>query len=163
MPTSIICYGTHIKALLTLPNYSHLNDAELRWVSRQSFLESKGYILRQRFRPGWTPSWTLPENEGVDPTSFEDHVALAVRPLLSPSFISHIKLQPKSRTIDAAQISDGRLVCIKCVKTVTHKMETRWTDGLEIRMAVRCREEPGASDIRNHCVPARSSAQLSFL
>lgn len=37
--------------------YQHLSDDEIRWRDRQQFLESKGYMLRPRLRPGWTPSW----------------------------------------------------------------------------------------------------------
>lgn len=36
---------------------SHLDEGELLWRDRQPFLESKGYMLRSRYRPGWTPSW----------------------------------------------------------------------------------------------------------
>ena len=34
-----------------------LSSHEIIWRDRQPFLESKGYMLRPRFRPGWTPSW----------------------------------------------------------------------------------------------------------
>ncbi|KAF7306394.1 Protein kinase domain-containing protein [Mycena indigotica] len=30
------------------------------WVNHQPFLRSKGYKLRLRYQPNWTPSWTLP-------------------------------------------------------------------------------------------------------
>ena len=35
----------------------NLSSYEIMWRDRQPFLESKGYMLRPRLRPGWTPSW----------------------------------------------------------------------------------------------------------
>ena len=37
--------------------YQTLYEHEITWRDRQPFLESKGYMLRPRLRPGWTPSW----------------------------------------------------------------------------------------------------------
>ena len=37
--------------------YQTLSEHEIAWRDRQPFLESKGYMLRPRLRPGWTPSW----------------------------------------------------------------------------------------------------------
>ena len=34
-----------------------LSSHEVAWRDRQPFLESKGYMLRPRLRPGWTASW----------------------------------------------------------------------------------------------------------
>jgi hypothetical protein len=34
-----------------------LLPAEAHWRDRQPFLESKGYTLRPRLRPGWIASW----------------------------------------------------------------------------------------------------------
>ena len=34
-----------------------LSSHEIAWRDRQPFLESKGYMLRPRLRPGWTASW----------------------------------------------------------------------------------------------------------
>ena len=45
---------------LPRPNYRgpvELLPHEVKWRDRQPFLESKGYMLRSRLRPGWTPSW----------------------------------------------------------------------------------------------------------
>ena len=33
------------------------NSYEDAWTSRYEMLESYGYRLRPRFRPGWVPSW----------------------------------------------------------------------------------------------------------
>ena len=34
-----------------------LTEFEKWWSDRYNFLESRGYRLRSRFRPGWTPQW----------------------------------------------------------------------------------------------------------
>lgn len=35
---------------------------EYQWTHIQPWLESKGYMIRPRFRPGWIPSWTSTSN-----------------------------------------------------------------------------------------------------
>lgn len=35
-----------------------LEPEERQWVHIQPWLQSKGYMLRPRFRAGWTPSWS---------------------------------------------------------------------------------------------------------
>ncbi|KAH8979876.1 hypothetical protein EDB83DRAFT_2537158 [Lactarius deliciosus] len=77
---------------------SLLSTHEIKWRDRQLFLESKGYMLRPRLRPGWTPSWI---SAGQHYEFFEDSTRLPLRPLL----------------VDATRISDDKLVCIKEVKT----------------------------------------------
>ena len=37
--------------------YQSLSSLEIKWRDRQTFLQSRGYMLRPRLRPGWTPSW----------------------------------------------------------------------------------------------------------
>ncbi|KAH9973838.1 kinase-like domain-containing protein [Lactifluus volemus] len=69
-----------------------LSSHEVKWRDRQPFLESKGYMLRPRFRPGWE----------LKPRRLcEDFPLLPLRPLL----------------VDATRISDGKLVYIKEVET----------------------------------------------
>ncbi|KAH9962898.1 kinase-like domain-containing protein [Russula dissimulans] len=74
-----------------------LSPHEITWRDRQLFLESKGYMLRPRLRPGWTPSWL---STGRKYYLFEDSVCLPFRLLL----------------VDATRISDGKLVYIKQVQ-----------------------------------------------
>ena len=60
------------------PNYRgpvKLSSYEVKWRDRQPFLESKGYMLRPRLRPGWTPSWL---STGQDYESCEDSARLPV-------------------------------------------------------------------------------------
>jgi hypothetical protein len=60
------------------PNYRgpvKLSSYEVKWRDRQPFLESKGYMLRPRLRPGWTPSWL---STGQDYFYCEDSARLPV-------------------------------------------------------------------------------------
>lgn len=34
-----------------------LDRREIWWMERQEALETAGYMLRARYRPGWIPSW----------------------------------------------------------------------------------------------------------
>lgn len=51
-----------------------LRKSEIYWVARQPFLESRGYQLRPRYRPGWVKSWTSPPKYNV-----EDAIPCSVR------------------------------------------------------------------------------------
>ena len=62
-----------------------LSMIEEDWRDRQVFLESKGYILRPRLRPGWIPSWTA---VGGKPRNFEDSIHLPVSKAFSPRIVS---------------------------------------------------------------------------
>lgn len=55
--------------------YSKQNKWESRWVERQKSLQSRGYMLRPRYRPEWVPSW-----QGLDehPMYFEDSIKIPV-------------------------------------------------------------------------------------
>jgi hypothetical protein len=60
------------------PNYRgpvELSSYEIKWRDRQPLLESKGYMLRPRLRPGWTPSWL---STGQEYFSCEDSARLPV-------------------------------------------------------------------------------------
>ncbi len=48
---------------------------EERWRDRQTFLASHGYILRQRLRPNWIPSW---KSNGLPKYECEDGIPLPV-------------------------------------------------------------------------------------
>lgn len=34
-----------------------IGGPEIWWAERQQILENAGYMLRPRYRPGWSPSW----------------------------------------------------------------------------------------------------------
>lgn len=52
-----------------------LQRHEIFWRDKQGFLEENGYMLRQRFRPGWIPSWL---SSDLPPTFHEDSWPLVV-------------------------------------------------------------------------------------
>ncbi|CCL99183.1 uncharacterized protein FIBRA_01198 [Fibroporia radiculosa] len=110
--------------------FSKLTKWEIRWRDRQSFLQTRGYMLRPRYRPGWNPSW---RGSGLHPRLFEDSIALPFR--------EHL--------IDATRISDSQLVYIKRVKTGDN--ESRIAINLS---APSIRDEPD-----NHCVPILDTFQ----
>ena len=37
--------------------FEHHSPIQLEWIKRQPLFKSRGYTLRQRFQPGWVPSW----------------------------------------------------------------------------------------------------------
>ncbi|KAI0287515.1 kinase-like domain-containing protein [Russula brevipes] len=78
--------------------YQALSSHEITWRDRQPFLESKGYMLRPRLRPGWTPSWM---RTGTYWRRAEDSAPLPL----------HLFV------VDATRIADGKLVYIKQVET----------------------------------------------
>ncbi|KAJ3554130.1 hypothetical protein NM688_g3268 [Phlebia brevispora] len=103
---------------------TNLLDIERRWVEKQPFLESKGYMLRDRLRPGWKPSW---ETTGKSTLDSEDAIVLPARPHL----------------VDAVRMSDKTLVYIKRVGT----------NDQESRIAMMLSAPKLRKDKRNHCVP----------
>ena len=56
-------FSKHSNLVESTPSSRHDDSKELllpqeeRWRDRQSLLDSHGYILRPRLRPGWIPSW----------------------------------------------------------------------------------------------------------
>ncbi|KAF7306339.1 Protein kinase domain-containing protein [Mycena indigotica] len=80
--------------------WATLTEPEIWWIKYQPFLASRGYQLRQRFQPGWVPSWTKPDSN-FDPlegnySDFEDY-----HPLL------------RANVLDAIRISDGVKVVLR--------------------------------------------------
>lgn len=57
-------------------------DEEKPWIARYDFLESRGYILRPRYRPGWVAPWK--------PTDKFDSMEEAIFPRVSATISSHI-------------------------------------------------------------------------
>ncbi|KAJ7674392.1 hypothetical protein B0H17DRAFT_1241192, partial [Mycena rosella] len=90
------------------------------WINHQSFLQSRGYLLRPRYRSGWVPSWTLPD-ANFDPEQ------------------SNIYEFKRDNVLDAIRVSDGSKVILKRVRT--------WTD--EIRLGVYFSSEKLLQDPHN--------------
>ncbi|KAG8907723.1 hypothetical protein FRB99_002519 [Tulasnella sp. 403] len=105
-------------------NGTKLLPEELVWADRFEFLQSRGYLLRPRYRPGWVASWTL------NPKVWQ--------PVAEDSFgILH------EATLDAERISDGKTVVLKHVPKSSPEAEIGWY----------LSSEPLKSDPRNHSVP----------
>ncbi|CAE6524467.1 unnamed protein product [Rhizoctonia solani] len=105
-----------------------LSEVERRWVSFQPYLLSKGYQLRPRYRPEWTPSW---KGTNLDPISCEDSGnALPIR------------------TLDATRLSDNLQVMIKMVIPSDDDREGEE----ELDILRRFSSEPYSANPKNHVV-----------
>ncbi|KAM5532635.1 hypothetical protein V8D89_013679 [Ganoderma adspersum] len=105
---------------------AELAPPELAWRDRQPYLESRGYLLRPRYRPGWMPSWR--SDPSIRPFFAEDFVR-------APAFRDHL--------IDATRLSDGKLVLLKRVAA----------DSMEVKIASYFSSQGIREDPRNHCIP----------
>ncbi|KAL6303560.1 kinase-like domain-containing protein [Sparassis latifolia] len=104
--------------------YSVLRPSEIYWRDRQVWLEQRGYMLRQRYRVDWKPSW---ETRSKKPYNCEDSVTLM-----------------RSTIIDATRTSDGSIVALKKVSKSAHPHEA------EIGQFFS--GEPLRSDAQNRCI-----------
>jgi hypothetical protein len=114
-----------------------LSSHEVKWRDRQPRLESKGYMLRPRLRPGWTPSWL---SSGKPRRLCEDYPLLPVSRKYGLGDILTSFCQLRPLLVDATRISDGKLVYIKEVET----------DDLESRLALTL---AAFNDPTSHSVP----------
>ncbi|CCM01514.1 uncharacterized protein FIBRA_03570 [Fibroporia radiculosa] len=99
-----------------------LGHGEQFWRERQLYLKDRGYMLRPRYMPDWSPSWigTL-----MDPIFCEDSIMLI-----------------HCNVIDATRSKDGSIISIK---TATKNSE-------EIAIASFLSSEELKRDPANHCV-----------
>ncbi|KAI0794650.1 kinase-like domain-containing protein [Fomes fomentarius] len=65
--------GVQGYARITEEGAYSLLPAEIEWRDRYIALESRGYLLRRRYHPDWSPSWT---GTNLDPTYCEDSVII---------------------------------------------------------------------------------------
>ncbi|TDL21468.1 hypothetical protein BD410DRAFT_749596 [Rickenella mellea] len=100
-----------------------LDVQEIWWRDHQQFLESRGYLLRPRFRPGWVPSW-----KGTD---------------IIPMYCEDSRRNKHGKTLDATRTIDGERVVIKVVPSSSN----------ELRIARSLTTADKLQDPRNHCVP----------
>ncbi|KAA1478170.1 hypothetical protein DENSPDRAFT_845355 [Dentipellis sp. KUC8613] len=107
-----------------------LTPSEMWWRARLPMLEARGYTLRTRYRPGWTPSWL---GTGTYRGRVEDGVTKT----------------GKIDNMDAIRISDGTPVHVKALVPYSDGEER--TEELDV--ALFFSSEPRRSDPRNHCVP----------
>ncbi|KAI0350538.1 hypothetical protein OH77DRAFT_1593479 [Trametes cingulata] len=105
--------------------HAKLSTEERYWRDHQEFLESRGYMLRPRYKPDWRPSW-------IGKSEFAWFYAEDAQPL-----------PWRSSVMDATRISDGTLVYLKRVKS----------DSQELQILSYLSSEELLHDPRNHCVP----------
>ncbi|KAF8211895.1 hypothetical protein K438DRAFT_1708118 [Mycena galopus ATCC 62051] len=81
-----------------------LGDQELFWAKHQPFLQSCGYMLRRRYRPGWIPD------------------------VLTGKSVLHCEdsLITSDQVLDAIRISDSALVVLKIVATFSPDTRISW-------------------------------------
>ncbi|KAL4244500.1 Protein kinase-like domain superfamily protein [Abortiporus biennis] len=101
-----------------------LFENEIFWRDLQPWLETKGYMLRPRYKPDWKPSWKKGDNEW----KFED---------------GNVNVQ--RAVMDATRISDGEMVMLKKVLPSVHPHEADITRYFST--------EPVKSHPQNRCVP----------
>lgn len=142
---------TRTAQLFNIPEerFSVIWDTEKWWVDHQPWLETRGYMLRPRYRPGWVPSWYA---SGTFEAKWhaEDRKPM---PVSGPSIIrlprfrayAHCLLQ-YAFILDATRVADGAFVMLKRVDKRRHPTEVQLTSMLH--------SPPYAADPRNHCVPA---------
>ncbi|CAE6486843.1 unnamed protein product [Rhizoctonia solani] len=130
---TLFCSGSLVNSGVISLVPEELSEIENFWVAYQPYLLSKGYQLRPRYRPGWTPSWKY---TNLDPVSCEDSGnALPIR------------------TLDATRLSDHLQVIIKIVTPATDDREGEE----ELAILQRLSSEPYSVHPRNHAVKCLDS------
>ncbi|KAJ7167562.1 kinase-like domain-containing protein [Mycena filopes] len=107
-----------------------LMSHELFWRDLRQWLESRGYMLRPRFRPTWVPSWL---STGKSAMLCEDSV--------------HFLVGYYSSLIDATRLKDGSPVFLKRIDKFVPQFMAERDIGLYFSAS------PRAADPRNHCIP----------
>ncbi|KAI0745229.1 kinase-like domain-containing protein [Earliella scabrosa] len=111
-----------------------LPEREVYWRDRYEWLCGKGYQLRPRYKPGWTPSW-----HGTKKTEFECEDGVEIETF---------------KILDAVRIQDGSTVMLKQIDKTVHPHES--AIGLHMSLPEL------ASDPRNHCCPVLEVLQDPF-
>ncbi|OCB87837.1 hypothetical protein A7U60_g4970 [Sanghuangporus baumii] len=100
-----------------------LSAVEKRWTEDYDYLLSRGYQLRPRFHPGWTPTW---RGTNLSPVACEDSI-----------------VHYSESVIDAKRLQDGKIVAIKRIPPYTS----------ETKIACMLSAPERLDDPMNHCVP----------
>lgn len=123
-----------------------LTPREVFWRDLYDDLLERGYRLRPRYKPGWTPPWI---GTDIYPIKCEDSLTIGVRAHAVHTCDACLSLQFPG-VIDARRESDNTLVAIKwCPRDEDLKSEldvSRFLSSEQLR-----------SDPRNHCNPLLDS------
>lgn len=68
--------------------HAEVSPAERAWARIQPFLQSRGYMLRSRYRPGCRPSWTMPNFVGRNTDCEDWHISIVSAVLLYNSCLA---------------------------------------------------------------------------
>ncbi|KAF9501837.1 hypothetical protein BDN71DRAFT_1406986 [Pleurotus eryngii] len=109
-----------------------LADSEIFWRDHYHWLLERGYQLRSRYEPNWTPSW-----KGTKKEWFECSDGL---------------MPSHSSVLDAQRTSDGELLMLKRMEKSVYPQE--------IEIGQMFSAAPLANDPRNHCVPIYEVLQV---
>lgn len=131
----------HFQALILQGVYD-LNQNEEWWRDQYGLLLSRGYKLRRRFRPDWTPSWL---GTNLLPLHCEDSIRQIVSswehsdcPITIEQFLQD------TRVLDAIKLDDNTRISIKRVASGKRN---------ELEMAKFLSKPEMRDDPANHCVP----------
>ncbi|KAG8716783.1 hypothetical protein FRC08_008808 [Ceratobasidium sp. 394] len=120
-------------------NAEERSEAEMRWVSFQPYLLSKGYELRPRYQPDWVPSW---KNTDANPDDCEDSAnSLPVR------------------ILDATRVEDRMQVIIKILSPSSVDREGEE----ELQILQHFSSPPYSKNPANHVVPCLDSFPIPDL
>ncbi|KAF9069962.1 hypothetical protein BDP27DRAFT_1324463 [Rhodocollybia butyracea] len=107
---------------------TRLHDFEEFWRDHYHWLKDKGYQLRSRYHPDWTPSWKGRKRKSYTLRIYEDH---------------HVPLHPL--LMDATRIRDHKIVMLRRADPESISDE--------LKIGPIFSSESTISDTRNHCVP----------
>ncbi|KAJ7147584.1 hypothetical protein C8R43DRAFT_1009969 [Mycena crocata] len=114
--------------------HSLLSD-EIEWRELQPWLETCGYMLRPRYRPGWTPSW--------------------IAKLTSPLLVEDGMFSMFWVVMDAIRTEDGVPVILKKIEKAAVSLRTN-----ETAIGLYFSTPPRAAHPRNHCIPTYEVLQI---
>ncbi|KAJ7147583.1 hypothetical protein C8R43DRAFT_1097128 [Mycena crocata] len=123
-----------VETTLPVPTRGALLPYEIWWRDRQQWLETRGYMLRPRFRPGWTPSWIAQKTFSV---MVEDGQILKF-----------------GKILDAIRVEDGHLVTFKKIQKSVPEYAAETNIGLYFSTP------PRAAHPHNHCIPTYEVLQI---
>ncbi|KAF8166987.1 hypothetical protein BJ912DRAFT_797366, partial [Pholiota molesta] len=111
-----------------------LSPSEKLWRDRYGFLNQKGYQLRPRYQPGWSPTRY---GNGRHHHSGEDYI-----------------MQILPQVLDAIRREDGLVVCMKMIQDPKKLKQIQITEYFSSRRMT--------SDSRNHVIPFYDTFADSF-
>ncbi|KAF8609966.1 hypothetical protein BDV93DRAFT_567612 [Ceratobasidium sp. AG-I] len=118
-----------------------LTPAEQAWSAHCAYLERKGFILRPRLRPGWTPSWL---GTSIDPSECEDAIRIT-----------------ELRIVDATRASDGLPVVLRAVRNAQTNPDASPEDPNELGILKHLHSPPYTGHPCNHAVPLLGSIPMA--